>query len=163
MHNPYRKLFVALNKKRIQYLIVGGVAVNLYGYNRHTGDIDILMALDKQNLEKLALVMSRLGYVQRLPVNLIELGNKKRVKQWIKEKNMTAYTFISDTMPQLSLDILAGYSLDFQKYYKRSMVLKIWGLNVPVVSFDDLVKMKKQAGREQDLLDLKMLLELKGL
>ena len=50
--NIYAEIFKAFNNAKIEYLIVGGVAVNLYGYNRFTGDIDILLALDKINLEK---------------------------------------------------------------------------------------------------------------
>lgn len=161
--NPYRKIFLALQKAEIKYLIVGGVAVNLYGYSRFTGDMDILMALDKENLKKMSAVMRHLGYIQRLPVDLFELGNKTKVKKWMKEKGMTAYTFICERQPQLNLDILAGYSLDFRKFFKKRTILPIWGIKIPVVAFNDLIKMKKIAGREQDLLDIQALLELKTL
>lgn len=46
--NIYAEIFKAFNDAKIAYLIIGGVAVNLYGYNRFTGDIDILLALDKK-------------------------------------------------------------------------------------------------------------------
>lgn len=97
--NPYKKVFSELQKSGVKYLVVGGVAVNLYGYSRFTGDIDIL----------------------------------------------------------------AGYSLDFKKFYKKRAVMKVWGTRLPVISFDDLIAMKKDAGREKDLLDLKALIELKSL
>lgn len=160
--NPYKKVFNALAKEQINYLVVGGVAVNLYGYNRFTADIDILIALDEENLKKLEHIMKRMGYVQRLPVELHELRDKQKVKKWIKDKGMTAYTFISDKKPQLDIDILVGYSFDFKNFYNRRETIKIWGISVPVISMDDLIKMKRKANRDQDLIDLKALLELKS-
>ena len=68
--NPYRELFTALNDAEIRYLIVGGVAVNLHGYRRFTGDIDIVLALDPENLEKVTTLMHNFGYIERLPIML---------------------------------------------------------------------------------------------
>lgn len=48
--NPYGRIFRSLNTADVQYLVAGGVAMNLLGYPRFTGDIDILLALDPQNL-----------------------------------------------------------------------------------------------------------------
>jgi len=161
--NLYKKIFQILEKEKIKYLTVGGVAVNLYGYSRFTGDIDILLALDKVNLAKVDKVMEKMGYVMRLPIDVKELNNKIKVNKWIKEKGMTAYTFISDKKPQLDLDILVDYSRSFEKFFKRKTLMEIWGMKIPVVSLDDLIDMKKKAGRDKDLLDLKALLELKTL
>lgn len=161
--NPYKKIFQAFEKEKIKYLTVGGVAVNLYGYSRFTGDIDVLLALDKSNLAKLDKVMGNMGYVHRLPIDVKELNNKIYVKKWIKEKGMTAYTYISDKKPQLDLDILVDYSRSFAKFFKRKTVMEIWDMKIPVVSLSDLIAMKKKAGRDKDLLDLKALLELKTL
>lgn len=161
--NPYKKVFSELEKAGVHYLVVGGVAVNLYGYNRFTGDIDILLTLDAANLSKMEKLMKKLGYVERLPVQLHELRDEKKVKKWLKEKGMTAYTFISAKKPQLDIDILAGYSLDFKKFYKKRTTMEAWGIRLPVIALSDLIMMKKKAGRDKDLLDLKALLELKSL
>jgi hypothetical protein len=161
--NPYKKIFSSLHKNGIQYLIVGGVAVNLYGYARFTGDIDMLLMLDEPNLVRMERLMEKLGYIERLPVQLHELGDKKKVKKWLKEKGMIAYTFVSSKKPQLDIDILAGYSLEFKKFYKKRVTIKIWGVDLPVISIDDLLVMKKKAGRTQDIQDIKALLELKTL
>lgn len=161
--NPYKKVFSELEKAGVSYLVVGGVAVNLYGYSRFTGDIDILLMLDSVNLSKMGKVMKKMGYVERLPVHLHELQEAKKVKKWLKEKGMTAYTFISAKKPQLDIDILAGYSIDFKKYYKKRTVMEAWGIRLPVIALSDLIMMKKKAGRDKDLLDLKALIELKML
>ena len=86
--NLYKKVFKNLEKANIKYLIVGGVAVNLYGYSRFTGDIDVLLALTSTNLEKMDKLMSDLGYVERIPVNIKELGNKKKLNEFIDRKSV---------------------------------------------------------------------------
>ena len=48
----FKEIFKALNKGGVKYIVVGGVAVNLHGYLRATGDLDILVLLETSNLEK---------------------------------------------------------------------------------------------------------------
>ncbi|MEK7673130.1 MAG: hypothetical protein AAB373_04560 [Patescibacteria group bacterium] len=163
MKNPYKEIFGALTNADVEYLIVGGVAVNLYGYKRFTGDVDIMLSLEEKNLRKMEALMKSLGYIQRLPVELLDMNDVKKVKNWLKTKGMTAYTFISDKGMRLDIDILVGKSLDFKKFYKKCTKIEVWDMIVPVVSIDDLIEMKREAGRDKDLLDLKELLELKGL
>ena len=57
----FEKVFRALNKEKVKYIVVGGVAVNLYGYARFTGDIDILLLLEEGNLEKMDRVMKKMA------------------------------------------------------------------------------------------------------
>ena len=81
--NLYRKVFKNLEEAKIRYLIVGGVAVNLYGYSRFTGDIDILLALNPTNLQKIDKLMHKLGYIERIPISIKELGNKRKLNEFI--------------------------------------------------------------------------------
>lgn len=162
-NNPYKVVFEGLASAGINYLIVGGVAVNLYGYQRFTGDVDILLSLDDENLIKMEGLMERLGYIKRLPVDLTSLKDNEQVEKWLEEKGMTAYTFLSEQGVKLDIDILTSKSLDFDQYQKRSNVVEVWNMKLPVVSFDDLIDMKREANRDKDLLDIKGLLESKEL
>lgn len=161
--NLYKKIFSKLEKANIKYLIVGGVAVNLYGYNRFTGDIDIIITLDDENLDKLDKLMHKLGYIERQPINIKELGDPKKLKEFIKKKGLKAFTFISNDNPQLDLDIIVEESMDFDKYSKKKKIIKVWDIKLPVCHIDDLIKMKKAANRDKDLIDLEALLSLKDL
>lgn len=153
-----------MNEAGIRYLVVGGVAVNLHGYRRFTGDIDILLALDADNLEKMTTLMHGLGYIERLPVELQSLSREDQVQRWIREKGMTAYTFLSNKRDRLDLDVLTGHSLQFDAYEQRKTTIDAEeGVYVPVISVNDLLDMKKEAGRPEDLLDIDALLELKEL
>jgi predicted nucleotidyltransferase len=161
--NLYKKTFKELEKAKINYLIVGGVAVNLYGYTRFTGDVDILLALNPSNLSKMDKLMHNLDYVERIPVNIKELGNKIKLNEFIKKKGLKAYTYISNSQPQLDIDVIVEQSIDFKDYDKGKTIIKVWNMELPVVSIDDLIKMKKSAKRDKDMLDIEALLKLKEL
>ena len=54
-------------RQKVDYLLVGGLAVNLYGIPRVTHDIDILISFERKNVEKLMEILKRLDYVPRVP------------------------------------------------------------------------------------------------
>lgn len=159
--NPYRTLFAALNDAGIRYLVVGGFAVNLHGYARFTGDLDILLALDHDNLDRMGTLMAAQGFSQRLPIDVRLLSDQKQVQQFLEEKGMTTYTFIHPTLPDISVDILAGDSLHFDKFNAQKVSIEIWDLSIPVISLTDLIGMKRKANRQKDIEDIDALLHLK--
>jgi predicted nucleotidyltransferase len=153
-----------MNNAGIRYLVVGGVAVNLHGHRRFTSDVDILLALDTANLEKMTKIMHSMGYTERLHVALRELSDAAKVKKFLEEKHMTAYTFLSARRERIDVDVLAPDSLSYDSYEKNRVLLDIDdGVQVPVISINDLIKMKRNANRAKDIEDVQMLLELKGL
>lgn len=161
--NLFEKIFRELNKARIKYLVVGGVAVNLHGYVRFTGDLDVLLLLDDQNLKKMDKVMKKLKYSERLPVSIMELQDHKQVKNWLKEKGMKAFSFNPPKDNPLQLDIVIEESLKFDEIFPKRITKKISNVSIPVISIQDLIKMKKKSGRQQDLVDLENLIKLKNL
>lgn len=161
--NLFELIFREFNKERLKYLVVGGVAVNLHGFMRFTGDLDILILLEEKNLEKLDKIMQSLGYSERLPVKVQSLKDHKLVKQWLKEKNMMAFSFMPPRNNPLQIDIIIEESLEYESILKDKVVKKIDNVSIPVVSIDRLIKMKKKADRPQDRIDLEALIKLKNL
>lgn len=161
--NYYREVFTALINSKLKFMVVGGVAVNAYGYRRFTGDLDIILALDLDNLAVMEKIMKDLGYVERLPISLKDLNNQEKLQKYINEKGLLAYTFIGNTGPKLDLDIIVSESMHFSDYLANHKILNIWDLDIPVIGIDDLIGMKKKAGRERDLEDLEALLNIKEL
>lgn len=159
----FETIFGALNKARIEYLVVGGVAVNIYGHTRFTGDLDILALLEEKNLEKLGKAMKKLGYSERLPVSIKDLKDQRQVKKWLKEKNLKAYSFVPPMNNLLTIDIIIEESLKFEKIEKNKMVTSFGRIKIPVISIDDLIKMKRKSNRVQDVEDLKNLIKLKNI
>ncbi len=161
MENPYLQILLKLNEAGIRYLVVGGVAVNLLGRRRFTGDIDLVLALNSDNLERMTSLMHELDYVERLPVPLSSLADSQKVQTWIKEKGMTAYSFLSNSPSHVNIDILAAASLDFETYENRKVTVDLeGGMKIPVVALQDLIAMKREADRPIDRQDIEMLLDL---
>jgi hypothetical protein len=158
----YQSILRAFEEKKLRYLIVGGVAVNLHGYPRFTNDIDILLALDHDNLATMARIMEDMGYQQRLPISIHELEDTDKVRTLMKDKGLVAYSFIHAQEPQFNVDVLVSESMEFEKFSVHTMNAEVWGLQIPVVSIDDLIAMKQHSDREKDVQDVVALLELRG-
>ena len=157
----YIEVFEALYKAKIKYLVVGGTAVNLHGVPRLTYDIDLIISTDRENVISLNKTLKSLGYVPLHPVNPDNLWDINIVSDWIKNKNMTAFSFYHKKEPRKVIDIVVAHPLDFNKALKRAVVKKANGIKIFVASIDDVIKMKKVSGRPKDLSDAEMLREAK--
>lgn len=82
----YEDVFKALNQARIQYVIAGGVAVVLHGFPRYTGDLDLMVYLDKKNLGRFFDTLVKIGFLPKVPVKKEEFQNHDVREQWKKEK-----------------------------------------------------------------------------
>ena len=89
----YAEVFEALNREKVKYLVVGGVAVVLHSVMRLTADLDLMVDLKKENLLSFIKVLSSLGYMPKLPVEAIDFADPLKRKTWIKEKNMKVLSF----------------------------------------------------------------------
>ena len=142
---------------RVEFLLIGGVAVGYHGHIRATKDVDVVPASDHENLKRLAEVLQHLdARVEgadefdegELPDPLdpasLELGGnwvlatrfgRLDVMQWIGE-----WPLWEKLSPQAIEDLIGD-------------------LPIKVVSYDDLVRLKELAGRPEDLADLQRLRE----
>src|SRR5438046_2380499 len=59
LSEEFREFLKSLNSEKVRYLIVGGYAVNFYGYHRSTEDMDVWIAVDSDNATKLSMVLQR--------------------------------------------------------------------------------------------------------
>jgi hypothetical protein len=145
----------------IDYLIVGGLAVNLHGIPRTTQDIDIIIALSKENILKMNHVLNKLGYVPRQPVDPDNLADEKTRKEWIEEKNLKAFSFYHKDKNYRVIDIVLVSPISFTHAEKNKIILAADNISIPVIGIDDLISMKKSSGRKQDISDIKLLKTLK--
>jgi hypothetical protein len=153
----YFEILEGLYKSKVKYLIVGGLSVNLYGVPRVTQDIDIVIAMDRENVLKITSLLKELGYVPRLPVSPDDLANPDKVKDWIEIKNLKAFSFYHKNENYKVIDIVLVHPLDFEKSFKNRTVKRAKDIDIYLASIDDVVKMKKFSGRSQDLSDIEML------
>lgn len=159
----YQEVFRALQAAEVRYLVVGGLAVNLYGYVRMTVDMDIMVDLSEENMGRLVEVMEGLGYVPRLPVQGVALVSKQTRKEWIREKGATVFTFIDPKQPFKQVDIFLSNPLDFEQAYAQRQVITVGRTPISMISLDDLIRMKEAVGRPRDLEDVQHLHRIKQL
>jgi hypothetical protein len=88
----YQKIIEKMNDEQVEYLVVGGIAVNLYGYIRATMDLDMLLMLDDVNTGKFIKIAKKLGYQPRVPVAIDDFSDPVKRKEWIRKKNMKVFS-----------------------------------------------------------------------
>ena len=159
----YERVLKELGRHKIKYLVVGGLAVNLYGYDRITGDLDIILLMTDANVKRFVEVAEQFRLRPRVPVSLKDFAVPHLRENWVKEKNMKAFTLYNPQNDAEHVDIIIDHPIDFQKAYKKREQIKSGGMNIDLISLMDLIKMKKAAGREKDKIDIKALTFIKEL
>lgn len=159
----YLDLFSKLQQFEVQYLLIGGLAVSLHGVERATMDIDITVAMQPNNLDKLIACAESLDLKPVLPVPLSSLKNIELLKQWHQEKNLLAFALRTEEIAGVTLDILLFPPIDFSKMQQNVAQFDIGNVVVNVVSIDDLIALKRAAGRAIDLSDIDHLTKIKSL
>lgn len=149
-----KQVISAFQKYQVKYALVGGYAVALHGAIRGTVDIDFVIQLDRSQFEAAEKALLSIELQPRLPVTATEVFDFR--EEYIRNKNLIAWSFYHPTNPLEMVDILITQDLkDMQTVGK-----KIDRLLIQVVSIPDLIAMKKQADRPQDLEDIKALEKL---
>jgi hypothetical protein len=158
-----RAVVQALNGAGVRYLIAGGLAVIAHGYLRLTRDIDLILDLRESNLRPALAALAAIGYRPLVPVPIEQFADAATRGRWIKEKGLTVFSLHSPAHTTAAVDLFVEEPLDFDKAYAAAPRVEMFpGLTAPVVAYDDLIALKRQAGREKDLLDINYLQSVRG-
>lgn len=134
----------------VDYILVGGYAVILHGYERVTADIDIWVRCTSGNYVKVIQAFRAFG----MPVFDMTLTNFLNTERWD--------VFRFGRKP-VAIDIMTKVKgLDFEEAFKKSEIRIVNNLPVRLIHYHHLINAKKQAGRNKDLNDLENLLKKKG-
>lgn len=150
----YTTLFKALDTHNVDYLLIGGLAVNLYGVPRFTMDADIIVALNSKNIANLSNCMEALGLYPKDSIKLEDLVDDQKRHTLIMEKQMAAVTLLSQYSNDPEVIILIHHPLDVQKVFANRVTRDLSGKPVPLASIEDMVILKKVTGRTQDYSDI---------
>jgi len=162
MELDFQTIFKELNGLGIDYLVVGGLAVNFHGVPRMTYDIDLMILLEPENILKLVTKLTQWGYKPKIPIDPMDLADETKRTSWILEKGMKALNFYSETLPIGEIDILIDTPVPYEELKGRAIRVELQDVKIPTVSIHDLIELKLRAGRKQDLADaehLRMVLE----
>ena len=146
-----RTLLQSLTDGGVDFVVVGGVAVILQASARFTKDLDICYSTSEGNLDRLGAVLIELGTRLR--------GVDEDLPFVPDERALRRTQILTLTTVDGGLDLLVepDGSPGYPALRRRADEMDIDGIVVRVASVEDLIAMKRAAGRPQDLVDLESL------
>lgn len=140
----FKDFLKLLNSRQVEYLLIGGYAVGYYGYPRATADIDIWIAVNPANAQKVSAV------IREFFGSEVEGATPELFQQENKIARMG--------IPPFRIEILTTISgVAFAECFAERVVDKIDGVDVNLISLKHLKENKKASGRLKDLSDLEHL------
>jgi hypothetical protein len=139
MNKKQISLLAALAAAKVEYAVVGGVAVNAHGYVRATNDLDIFIRPTEENARAAFNALLALGVpLEGLQPNDL-LDEEENLRFGPEEDH---------------IDILASIGeMPFDRVWRNRIETEVEGLSVPFISKSDLIENKRQVGRLRDLAD----------
>ena len=138
-------LLKLLNAHNVEFVIIGATAFPVHGYARATLDIDLFIRPEPENARRTLEALKEFGY------DVTDLSEKD-----LLEKKILIRQYLVET--------------DIHPFVRGVTYDQVWRNRVPgtygnekvyYASLDDLITMKKAAGRPKDMEDLNVLLHLK--
>ena len=148
------RLCNALNEHKLDYALVGGHAVALYGAVRGTVDIDFVVRWSRHSLLDAEAALKSIGLESRLPVNAEDVFNFR--EEYIEKRNLIAWNFYNPANLTEQVDIVINFELKANSI----KLVNVGNTAVPLLKLKQLIKMKSAAGRPQDLQDIAALEKL---
>ena len=146
------RIFAALDAHRVDYVVVGGIAVQVHGHVRMTNDLDLIPSPTPTNLKRLAETLNE------LQARVLNPGSKHLQ---IDARMLPRATLWKLSTPDGDIDILhdAPGAAPFPQLRERALTIVLGDIEIPIASRDDLIKMKNASGRPADLADVAALTE----
>jgi predicted nucleotidyltransferase len=139
----FKELLQTFNRHAVKYLLIGGYAVGLHGHVRATNDIDLVVAPDEENADKVIAALTDFGLAG---------SNLKR------ELFTTPRSLVVMGVEPFAVDILNYLEgVELYEAYERREVRQAEDIEVSLVSLADLLTNKAAVARDKDLLDVKEL------
>lgn len=150
----YEEILREFQKKKVRYILVGGIAVNLLGSFRTTADMDVVVEMSNENLAKIVSILKKAGYRAKQPVDPMDIANERTRRDWIKNKFLKAFNFYKDNELK-EVDIILKSPVSYETAKKDIKWIMAGKLRLPVISVSNLIKMKKNTGRDIDKSDIR--------
>lgn len=155
------ELLQALSDRNVEYVLVGGLAVQLHGFLRATFDIDLVLAMDDENLTRFIDVARRFGLKPGIPVPIDSLRDAAQIEQWHREKGMLAFSLREPQAAGSVVDVLLRSDIPFERLKANAIRGELFGRRISIAAIDDLLIMKRSANRPKDQLDIVALEKIK--
>jgi hypothetical protein len=147
------ELLRLLNDRGVQFIVIGGFAAQAHGSPSLTGDLDVVPSWDPENLQRIAEILRDLAAVRHgLPVDA------PRMPPLDRRTLLSGSVFTLNTRYG-RFDLLANPDpgLDYELLRANAIHAEPFGVPVLVAGLDDLIAMKRAAGRPKDRIELEIL------
>ncbi len=146
------RIFATLDAHRVEYVVIGGLAVQVHGHTRMTNDVDLIPAPTPDNLEQLAAALVELD------ARVLNPGSE-RLK--IDAQMLPRATLWQFATRHGDIDVLhdAPGAAPFDQLRGRALVIAVGEHPIAIAGRDDLIRMKRARGRPVDLADVAALTE----
>jgi hypothetical protein len=136
----FQDLLRSLNEEKVDYMVIGGMAVNYHGHHRSTGALEVWVAVNVENEERLARALRRFGFAEQTVSRRPLLEKPKFIRIGEAPLRVEIHTEIT--------------GVEFDESFARSEKATIQGIVVPFIGLSDLIRNKRAAGRLKDLADI---------
>jgi hypothetical protein len=146
------EILEGLVRHRVDFVVIGGIAVQAHGYIRATQDLDIVAAPTTVNMARLseALVELEAELRTRGTLRMTDPHQLARVPQ-------IPVLTRAGPLDIVNIEHVAGAPKTYDALRGSALVIDLHGMEIPVAGVSDLIRMKRAAGRPQDLADIEAL------
>ena len=141
LNDDFRDFLKCLNDVGVDYLLIGGHAVAYHGYVRPTTDMDIWIALDRSNAEKVVAAIR----------NFFGTEMNGLTAEWFLDPENVSRFGVRPFLIEILSAIDGG---DFQAAFAKRIQTEIDGVKASIIALEDLKANKRASGRNKDLADL---------
>ncbi|QBN20249.1 DUF6036 family nucleotidyltransferase [Flavobacterium nackdongense] len=139
-------IWKVFNEMNVRYLTIGGLAVNIYGYTRNTGDIDILIEDTIENRKNLRLAFASIG-----------IGDFPQIETMQFVAGFTDFTISYDLRLDVMTSVKGLENENFKDLFQNATIVILQEVPVYFIDYENLIIAKKSANRPKDLLDIEEL------
>lgn len=141
------RVCAALNRAKVAYLVIGGVACILHGYARATEDLDILIERTTPNAARILKALASLGY--------------GFAREWTAAEILKRPITVIGDDPRVDVFTIA-WKLKYEQAAPNAGTVDVDGVRIPLIGLDDLIETKR-TGRLQDAADIEALEQIRRL
>lgn len=143
LNQDFKEFLQSLNDNNVRYLVIGGYALAFHGHPRYTNDLDIWIDLEEGNANKVVQALQDFGFAS------LDLKSGDFLEP---------DTVIQLGYPPSRIDLLMGLKdAVFDDCFSHRQIEIIDDIKVNVIDRTNLVRLKRDAGRPQDLADIENL------
>lgn len=152
-----REILLALARHRVAYVVVGGVAIQAHGGQRLTQDLDLVVPYENKNFAALHAALVELD------ARLLGPGGERSAA--VPSAGLLAsgdLWRLESSHGRVDVMTLPAALGRFEDLHRRAHQVNLGAVVVPIAARQDLIAMKRAAGRERDLEDVTLLESLEG-